>query len=350
MGQRPSIAYVIDPRFPGGTSSAIAQELRVTSRMADVTVHAVASQMFSGTDIEPQLKRTLADLGLNVIWDRPAIAADMVVIHNPTFLKFQKTWNARIIARQVVVVTHENFLRPGRIEAFDVASCLGLIDRCAFALRKTIAPISAYNRRTVSDWLAQNPVCQWNVLARDWFNICDFPILAPNRSPRDRRGRHSRPGFEKFPALEDMDRCFPDHAARNVILGGDTYLETGPQRPHWEIHSFRAIEIADYFAMIDFMVYFTAPTWRESFGRVLAEAIAAGKVVISDAGTASAFGQAVVAAKPSEVDAIIGHFVAHPAEYRRHVLKAQARLADFSAQAFGKMLQEVLSAPVGVAA
>ena len=34
--------------------------------------------------------------------------------------------------------------------------------------------------------------------------------------------------------------------------------------------------------MIDFFVYFTAPTWQESFGRVVAEAIAAGKVVLTN--------------------------------------------------------------------
>ncbi|MFZ1727576.1 MAG: hypothetical protein WAU13_13075 [Albidovulum sp.] len=350
MGQRPSIAYVIDPRFPGGTSSAVAQELRVSSRMANVTVHAVSSNMFSGTDIAPQLKTALADLGLNVIWDQPTIAADTIIIHNPSFLKFQKKWEVKIIARHVIVVTHENFLRPSQIQAFDVASCLDLIDRSALALRKTIAPISAYNRQTVGDWLALNPTCQWNILTQDWFNICDFPVQVPNPSPADRRGRHSRPGFEKFPGLADMDHCFPDHAVCNIILGGDTYISDGLLRPHWDIHPFRAIEVADFFAMIDFMVYFTAPTWRESFGRVLAEAIATGKVVISDAGTASTFGGAVIAATPLEVDEIIAHFIAHPLEYKKHILKAQTRLADFSAEAFGRMLHGVLNTQVGVAA
>jgi glycosyltransferase involved in cell wall biosynthesis len=82
------------------------------------------------------------------------------------------------------------------------------------------------------------------------------------------------------------------------------------------------------------MVYFTAPTSRESFGRVLAEGIAAGKVVITDPDTASIFGDAVVAARPDEVDAVVAAFVADPARYARHVARAQSRLAAFSAESF----------------
>jgi glycosyltransferase involved in cell wall biosynthesis len=82
------------------------------------------------------------------------------------------------------------------------------------------------------------------------------------------------------------------------------------------------------------MVYFTAPTFRESFGRVLAEGIAAGKVVITDPDTAAIFGDAVVAARPEEVDAIVAGFVAAPDRYAAQVRKAQARLEGFSGEAF----------------
>lgn len=350
MGQRPSIAYVIDPRFPGGTSSAVAQELHVTSQLARVSVHAVASKMFSGTDIAPQLKQTLVDLRMDVIWDQTTISADTVIVHNPSFLKFQEKWEKRIVAKNLIVVTHENFLRPGQVEAFDVARCLDLIDNTALALRKILAPISAYNRSTVLDWLAQHPARPWRIAEQDWFNICDFPCQAPNPHPEDRRGRLSRPGFEKFPSLADMDLCFPDTAQANIILGGDTFIDDAIDRPHWGLHPFRAIEVADFFAMIDFMVYFTAPTWRESFGRVLAEAIAAGKVVITDPGTASTFGDAVISACPAEVDAIIAKFIEQPELYQKQVLAAQARLDDFSTKAFTRMIRRLVDESVGVAA
>ena len=346
-----SVAYLVDPRFPGGTSSAVAFELRECTKLGHVSVHAIESQMFSSRTVAPQLAETLSALGLELIWDSRTISADVVILHNPTFLKFQATLESRILARHLIVVAHENFLRPGAAESFDVNRCLNQIDRASLALRKTIAPISKVNRKTVLDWLKGNDLRgNWAVLESDWFNICAFPMIAPNTTPADRRGRHSRPGFEKFPNLADMDLCFPAHAEANVILGADHYLADRLRRPHWSMHPFQSFEVPVFFGMIDFMVYFTAPTWRESFGRVLAEAIAAGKVVISDPQTAATFDGGVVAGTPAQVDEIISGFIADPKSYHMHVAAAQAKLSPFSAQAFRAHLSRILTQAIGATA
>lgn len=331
----PRIAYVLDPRFPGGTSAAVAEELAAVRPLVRPEVHAVSSRMFAGQGIAPVLDAALDAAGIAPVWDAPTIAAGTAVLHNPAFLKFEKSLGRRIIAEELIVVTHENFLRPGGAEGFDVAGCLDRIDRGSLALRKTLAPVSPLNRATVADWAARNGLRPgWRIAAEDWFNICAFPLQPPTPAPRDRRGRHSRPGFEKFPSRAVLERCFPVHAEANVILGAEVLMTEGAAPPHWQLHPFRGLDLADYFGMIDFMVYFTAPTWQESFGRVLAEGIAAGKVVISDPATAAGFGGAVVAARPEEVDAIIAGFVAEPSRYAAQVRAAQARLARFSAEAF----------------
>jgi hypothetical protein len=216
---------VIDPRFSGGTSAAVAAELRAISREGRVSVHAIRSEMFGTQPVSPQNEAALADLGLSLIWDAPEIAADLVVLHNPLFLKRDRVLATRIIARHLVVVTHENLLRPGGDEGFDADHCLGVIDRASMVLRKSLAPISAHNRTTVTAWLAAQHRPGWSILAQDWFNICDLAILEPTDAPKDRRGRHSRPGFEKFPGPEHMDLCFPKHALSNTILGADTFLK-----------------------------------------------------------------------------------------------------------------------------
>ncbi len=277
------ISYVIDPRFPGGTSSAVAAELRVTKGFGQVTVHAVESQMFRGRTISPQLQECFDDLGIVPVWNAPVISGDIVLLHNPAFLKFQKALPARILCRQLYVIAHENFERPGGHEGFDVANTLAQIDRATLALEKVIAPISRVNRDTVDSWIARRPgFGGWSVLAEDWFNIFSLDLTPPTATPKDRRGRHSRPGFEKFPTLGDLDRCFPPEAKSNVILGADSLIAQGIVRHHWKLLPFRGLELDRYFEMVDFMVYFTASTWRESFGRVLAESLAAGKLVISD--------------------------------------------------------------------
>ena len=332
------ISYVIDPRFPGGTSSAVAAELRVVAGFGSVSVHAIESRMFHGQGIAPQLQSAFDELGLVPVWNAPVISGDIVILHNPAFLKFQPSLPARIICRHLVVVTHENFVRPGGAEGFDVARCLGQIDRATLALEKTLAPISAHNRATVEGWSkGRTGSAKWSLLDEDWFNICAFDLRPPTAAPQDRRGRHSRPGFEKFPETSALDLCFPAHAVANTILGADSLVAEGILRPHWRLHPFLGLDLGRYFEMVDFMVYFTAPTWRESFGRVLAEGLAAGKVVISDRDTASTFGRGVIGATPAEADSIIARHLDRPDLYRRQVAAGQEVLARFSETRFAAM-------------
>ena len=95
--------------------------------------------------------------------------------------------------------------------------------------------------------------------------------------------------------------------------------------------------------MIDFMVYFVSPILRESFGRVLAEGVAAGKIVITDPDTAKSFGGAVIGARPEDVDGIIADYLTTPAQYVRDVRAAQDKLDQFSPAAFERLMQTVLN-------
>ena len=342
---RRQITYVIEPRFSGGTSAAVAAELRVAVELGQVVIHAITSTTFGADQhVAPVLRQVIEELQIPLIWDAPRISADVAILHNPSFLKFQNALNARIFARDLIVVTHENFLRPGGEDGFDVAGCLAQIDAASLALRKTLAPISPYNRQTIESWLAASRVARhWQVLDADWFNICPSEIRDPCDRPQDRRGRHSRPGFEKFPAIAALDRCFPAHSQCNVILGADALLDTGVLRAHWTLLPFNAISVNEFFGMIDFFVYFTAPTWQESFGRVIAEALAAGKVVLTDPGTGKPFGDAVLGCRPRDVDGLISDFIDDPARYHAQVAKAHAVLDRYSALNFKKVLSAVLT-------
>ncbi|WP_170610805.1 glycosyltransferase [Ruegeria arenilitoris] len=344
------IAYVIEPRFSGGTSAAVAAELPIAAEFADVVVHARTSKMFGDhKHIAPILRKVIDDLNMPVIWDAPRIAADFVILHNPSFLKFQTSLDAEIFARELILVTHENFLRPGGEEGFDVSNCLDQIDQSTLALRKTLAPISQYNRETVTNWLSDfRDTHHWRVLETDWFNIFAADLNEPCDQPEDRRGRHSRPGFEKFPPLADLDLCFPKHAKSNVILGANAMVDDGISRPHWTLLPFDAISVESFFEKIDFFVYFTAPTWRESFGRVIVEALAAGKVVLTDPKTGKTFGKAVIPCQPAQVDEIISDFVSSPQKYRAQVVASQATLERYSAQSFRVQLASILTAEKGV--
>ncbi|WP_299134008.1 hypothetical protein [uncultured Amaricoccus sp.] len=328
------LTLLVEPRFPGGTAAAVAAEIRALAPSFDLRVVALETAMFKDREVNPRLAEALAATGVEMIPPPSVIRADTVVLHNPACLKFERAPLPRISCQRAFVVTHENFLRPNGAEGFDIAGCLSRIDDSLVAGRRWLAPVSDWNRAGVADWLAAAG-SRWRLADFDWANICDFDLLPPTDRPRDRRGRHSRPGLEKFPDRDTMLRHFPAGAEICAILGADGFLDDpeGPPR-HWKALRFGETEVASFLGEIDFFVYFTNAMWRESFGRVIAEAIAAGKLVITDPGTAATFGAAVVASDGGDVDAIIARFIAEPGRYQAFVRAAQASLARFRPESF----------------
>lgn len=337
---RPSIALLLDPRFPGGTSSAVAQEIRALHGRARLSVHALETRMFKGRPVHAGLQGALDAAGLELQRGR-LVQAEVVVLHNPSCLKFDHACPVRINGDRLLLVTHENLLRPDGTEGFDVAHCLRLVDRAALARARRLAPVSGYNRARSDEWLARHR-STWQQTDFDWFNICDFEFQPPNPAPRDRRGRHSRPGLEKFPPPAAMRRHFPATAEANRILGGDALL-LDEVPAHWDVLPFGAIPVAEFLESIDFFVYFTHPLLRESFGRVIAEAVAGGKLVITDPGTGATFGDAVHVSDGTDVDAIIAGYLADPDSYVRKVLRAQEVIRGLSADRFAATVLSGLS-------
>lgn len=337
--RRHRLALVIDPRFPGGTSRAVAEEIRALGGEVDLSVCALETAMFKGREINPSLASALDETGLDLNWNPKVVHADTIVVHNPSCLRFDARLVTRLSCAQAIVVTHENFLRPGDAESFDVARCLDLLDAAIVCGRRVLAPVSRHNRQTVEAWLARDRRA-WDLCSRDWINILDLTVTPPNPAPRDRRGRHSRPGPEKFPPLETMRAHFPPHSDRCIILGADC-LMNGPEAPpaHWDLRRFGESDVQRFLAEIDFFVCFTNPNWRESFGRVIAEAIAAGKLVITDPGTAAPFASAVVASEGDNIDDIVQRFCAEPDRYVRFVEAAQLELKAFAPSAVAQRIR-----------
>ncbi len=354
--RRPELAILVDPRFPGGTAGAVAAEIAALAPHVALEVHALRTRMFNSRGVNPVLEATLEAHGLALIEDAPVIRAETIAFHNPSCLKRDRNLAPRLACARAFVVCHENFLRPGGSEGFDVAHCLGLVETALACGTPVLAPISPWNREGVLAWQAASrpfdaPGTDWAVAPLDWFNVIAHPLREPNPDPRDRRGRHSRPGLEKFPALDRLARQFPATAEACVILGADTLMEPGLAAPrHWRLLPFGAMEPARFLDEIDFFVYFTNPLWRESFGRVIAEAIAAGKVVITDPGTASAFEGAVIAdpeeGRGPELDRVIAGFIADPARYHAFVAAAQASLARFAPEIFARRFLSLIDTPV----
>lgn len=294
-------------------------------------VAALRTRMFADRPLHIELARTCADLGIEIELDLKTIADDVIVFHNPSFLKFETGDLPRLMCDFALIVNHENLLTPQGLEGFDVGHCLGLLDEALLCRQAQMAAVSPYNRSTIENWQAtqDNP---WQIAPALWPNIIDLPRANPNARPQDRRGRHSRVGAEKFPSRAAMEALFPPHAF-NAILGGDLFIDQDPPA-YWHIHKFRSLSVDRFLSMIDFFVYFTHPALQESFGRVLAEAIAAGKMVITDPATAQTFGPGVMGCSIEQVDGIIQSHIADPKAYVECVRQAQAGLDAFAPAQF----------------
>ena len=334
------MTLVVDPRFSGGTSSAVAREIKALAPHVRLSVCFLRTDMFKGDSVHPAIQSACDTAGVTAHWAEGTISADVIVLHNPSCLKFNKTLDVDLRCDALYLVAHENFLRPAAEgatarEAFDVAHCLDLLRSAAICRRRIIAPISPNNRDTVTTWCARQPSPpRWEIDPVDWPNICDFETLPPVAAPADRRGRHSRPGFEKFPLRPVLETVFPADCEAVRILGADSLLLEKDLSETWECLPFMSERVDRFLESIDFFVYFTNPCWRESFGRVLAEAIAAGKVVLSDPQTARTFKGGVIGCAPEEVDGIISGFVQKPKTYAKQVKKGQAALAQFGTASF----------------
>lgn len=336
------LTLVIDPRFGGGTSSAVAREIDVLAPHYQLSIAAISSKHFKGNQVHKAIEAACERTGTPLEWDPAVITSALVALHNPSFLKFDARLATKIRCDRLFVVCHENFLRPSGQEGFDVGHCLDLIADATLCRSKILMPVSEWNRTCAQNWMAANPTT-WKLSTFNWANICDFDFLSPTATPRDRRGRHSRPGPEKFPRLDILKQMFSSDAECVRILGADSLI--GQDVPaEWDLIPFGGETVDAFLQSIDFFVYFINPMLQESFGRVIAEAIAAGKVVITSPETAANFGDGVISARPEMVDGIIADLIADPARYQDHVARAQNGLLRFGAEAFRTQIAALIRA------
>lgn len=341
MAKSLDLTLVIDPRFPGGTSTAVATEISVLAPLTNLRVVAIESKMFKGKTVHSAIQNACDLHGIEIEWSPKRIRSSQIVVHNPTFLKFNQTLETRFYCNALIVVCHENFVRPNGNQSFDVEHCLALIEQNALASQFLLAPVSNGNRQSISQF-GLDRIPAWELADFTWNNICDFDLADPTRAPIDRRGRHSRAGYEKFPSEDTMDVLFPPNSETR-ILGADAFIAEGLTRDHWELLPFGTEDVHEFLQTIDFFVYYTNPMCRESFGRVIAEALAAGKVVVTDPQTGATFGDGVVKAEPKDVDQVIKEMIKNPEEYCAQALRGQKILSEFSAQRFGDKITKKLN-------
>ncbi|MDO9416197.1 glycosyltransferase [Pararhizobium sp.] len=352
------ILFVADARFEGGTSTAIAVEMRAAARAGlRVGLLMVKGPLLRHPfPVHPEI-RALIDTGLVQRVDPAmAIGVRLVLIHHPTIMANRPTRPLRVDADIVVLVLHHPMFDGSGKRQYDLATN---VRHCfeAFGRPVHVAAVSV----VVRDSLTVKLPGFATVLKEDWTNVIDIDLwpARPLRQLGKRVviGRHSRPDALKWPSRDDAMLAYPaDSTLYDVrILGAGDYLtelyETLP--PNWTCLPFSWTGVPEFLASLDFYVYYHDDRWSEAFGRTILEALTVGLVVILPAHFERIFGDAALYGPPDSVQALIQQYVADPSLYAEQSARAR-RFAEetCSDQAYAGRIERLIErlGPKNVAA
>lgn len=341
---------VIDPRFPGGTSSALIDEIAAlgASLAPDrVAIFATESGLF-GPDAAPNealtqvlaatpipfyrivggaLERFDRELG---DWGPPdveALRGRYAVVHNPYVALTLHTLPEGVLAADVaLIVAHQPYLDGAGIPYYALSEMLRGAEAIAPIVR--IAPIGILSRRNLlrAGWITPH------IAPFDWPNVFDFSRFEPGEAPGEsapaqpllRIGRHSRGDWVKWPERKaDFARIYQHGTAREVHFLGwgkycrEMFAEDTPA--NWHTLGFNEVPVPDFLRRIDLFVYYYHRNWTEGFGRTVPEALAAGVPCLLTPRLAPTFRGLALYAGPGDVTALLRRL-----DHRREALAAFA--------------------------
>jgi hypothetical protein len=322
------LVVATDFRFPGGTSaltlaearSAVAAGYSVGLLQLDSPVNNPSAPLTEGY-------WTALAAGAHPVTVADACAVRAMVVRHPSVLQYADGLDSALtVGALALVVNHPPVLADGAGASFDVDTAAAQAERL-FGRRPRIHPESGATRRVLADVV--DPA---SVRDENWPGFVGDAWLGSPRTVADRRpvvGRHSRDQTLKWPDL------LAD--ARAAYCGGelfDTHVLGGVQAltvahgdevsSGWTVHPFNAVTPAEFLAGVDFWVYFHHRDLTESFGMAIAEAMAAGCVVVLPPYMEQTFGDGAVYATPAETRRIVTALWGDPEGYRRQSERAIA--------------------------
>lgn len=320
----------IDPRFPGGTSGAVAHELRALYGAGlRVGLVRMPTRLLRHVPADHRAITEAVDAGW-ASWTAGIATAPLLAVHNPQVLDEPDTL-ARIDARvdAVVVVAHQVPV-DGRGAAYVDPVRIAEHARALTGHDPVWAPITPLCR----DSIVRHglPV---RLLTETWANtifVDDWGHARP--APPNTRltiGRHSRTEPEKWPAtMGELRRIYAAdaHDVDVRFLGVDDRFrrDLGPVPRNWTLIDFGAQDVRSFLSELDVFVYLHHPRWIETFGRTVAEAIAAGVPCVLPPYFEQTFGPAALySADHSAVD-VARRLHADPEAWARHAAAARTWL------------------------
>lgn len=315
------ILVVTDPRFAGGTTSAVLADveafLALGARVGLMCVHSAYLDDMGETP-NPLIAELLDREGVEKVPADGTVRAGTVFLHHPMVFFHGTRERAGISADRTVLVTHHvPFRGDGSLE-YDPMRTARRIWR-DFRTKPLWAPISGLCRRQLASF---QPLIR--LTTEDWTNIFDAERWQPARAIFEGSelviGRHGRVDPLKWPETAGkIDACLPGGRGRRIRVMGcpvEDLRALGTDMSGWEIVPFGAEPVDRFLDGLDVFSYFHHPRWVETFGRTVAEAALMGRFCVLDPGLEATFGDIAVYCQPAEVSALLDRMQAAPEDAR----------------------------------
>jgi hypothetical protein len=304
------VAILADARFPGGTSTAIVEEVQAAAAAG----YRTALLPLKGPVLRhphpthPEIAAAVGAGLAELVDPLEPLECGLLLVHHPQLLAHAPAAPMRVRAAERLVVGHHP---PFDGEGRPFYDWRAIAATATEVLRGEVlwAPVGP----AVRDQLARLPDAP-PLTPDDWVNVLDPEPWRVRREgftdgARCVVGRHSRPDPLKWPATrEAVLEVYPDDPRFVVrVLGGGPFLDEllgGPPPAGWEVLPFAPGAAPAFLRRVDLYLYYHHPRWVEAFGRVILEAMAAGCAVVLPPHFAPLFGDGALYAPPGEAAAL----------------------------------------------
>lgn len=325
------IVHAADPRYLGGTSTALRGELLGAARWglncAVLPYLGPRSAVISG--FEARTAALMAAENVPVLSADGAFTCDILLAHHPFVFEHLATRPIALRPKRVVCVLHHPLVDGSNQAQYDIEK-VALSLQTSYAVPVVFAPISAIVRAQA----LRAGVSGQRLLRRDLYNVIDEAEWPERTRPAPRTraviGRHARADILKWPdTARDILAAYPADSTFDVRVLGEVSLPEGLRPPrNWTTLPFASDGIAEFLGGLDFYVYFHSKRWVEAFGLAVAEAMACGLVTILPRAFEPIFGPGAVYGEPGEVRGLLDHFMARPDEFARQSRAARRLILE----------------------